>query len=295
MASLLTLKNQDLTLTLDPMGAQLRSILDKNNREWLWQGDPDIWAGQAPLLFPFVGRLDHQRYTYQGATYPMTIHGFARTSLFQVVRHTQEELTFSLKDSPETLACYPFSFELQVTFRLEGAKIIKSHRVSNSGTTPMYYQLGGHDGYRLGFSPQDSQKDYRVELPQLTQFSPYNFDENAMLLPKTQVIPTDQGKIALNFADLGLDCFVLEDLPLSQANLLDPQGNCRISVEFPHFPYLVLWSPTCDVDTHLLCIEPWTSLPDCTFVGEDLTEKVGVRRLEGQAEEVLTFSTTFFL
>ncbi|WP_285801371.1 hypothetical protein [Exiguobacterium sp. s21] len=34
--------------------------------------------GAAPTLFPFVGRLLDDRYLYDGMTYTMSQHGFAR-------------------------------------------------------------------------------------------------------------------------------------------------------------------------------------------------------------------------
>ena len=37
-------------------GAMLNS-LNKNNTEYLWQGDAKYWAGQAPVCFPITGVL----------------------------------------------------------------------------------------------------------------------------------------------------------------------------------------------------------------------------------------------
>ena len=55
--TMITLQNQQLTVKIDELGAQLHSIKRQDNGiEYLWQGDPASWNRQAPILFPFVGR-----------------------------------------------------------------------------------------------------------------------------------------------------------------------------------------------------------------------------------------------
>ena len=63
-----TLKNQELTVTLTDLGAELLSIKCAGDCEYLWQGDPAYWTGHAPLMFPICGRLINGNYTYEGKT-----------------------------------------------------------------------------------------------------------------------------------------------------------------------------------------------------------------------------------
>ena len=44
-----TLKNEMLTIQVSEHGAELQSIR-KDDYEYLWQGNPDIWSGQSPIL-----------------------------------------------------------------------------------------------------------------------------------------------------------------------------------------------------------------------------------------------------
>ena len=76
------LKNDCLTVEISTLGAELKSIMDKNNEERLWQGDPKWWNGQAPLLFPTCGCLSEGRYLHNGKVYDFTPHGFARKKEF---------------------------------------------------------------------------------------------------------------------------------------------------------------------------------------------------------------------
>ena len=55
------LRNELLAIEVSELGAELQSIKAvENNVEYLWQGDPDIWSGRAPILFPIVGALRGQ-------------------------------------------------------------------------------------------------------------------------------------------------------------------------------------------------------------------------------------------
>lgn len=79
---LYSLQNAHLSVQVDPLGAELRSLQDKAGVEYLWQRDPALWARSAPLLFPWVGRLYHGRYQVNGRTYALPLHGFAKESMF---------------------------------------------------------------------------------------------------------------------------------------------------------------------------------------------------------------------
>ena len=60
---MIQISNQHLIVTMTQEGGTLTSIRDaKTGREYLWQGDPAYWTGQAPNLFPFVGRLYPQEF-----------------------------------------------------------------------------------------------------------------------------------------------------------------------------------------------------------------------------------------
>ena len=64
-------------------------------------------------------------------------------------------------------------------------------------------------------------------------------------------------------------------------------------MDFTGFPYLGLWTQDKPFDTNYVCIEPWTTLPDGTFVGRALADKQGIRTLEAGQSETLTYTTLF--
>ena len=74
------IENDYLKVTIEDKGAELVSVYDKeNNEERIWCSNPDVWNRHAPILFPFVGKVNNGVYRYNGKEYEMkTQHGFAR-------------------------------------------------------------------------------------------------------------------------------------------------------------------------------------------------------------------------
>src|SRR5882724_4675930 len=101
-----------LSAEINPLGAQLSILRDSTGQELLWNGDPGIWAGRAPLLFPIVGTVAGGHYRLGSKTYPLSRHGFARGRQFDVIAATSSKATFRLSADEATLQVYPFQFEL---------------------------------------------------------------------------------------------------------------------------------------------------------------------------------------
>ena len=58
-----TIENEFLRVSAEDDGAQLSSVeLKENRKEFLWQGDPSVWYGRAPVLFPIIGQLLDGKY-----------------------------------------------------------------------------------------------------------------------------------------------------------------------------------------------------------------------------------------
>ena len=99
------LENEALKVTINSFGAELASIRGKaTDTEYLWNADAKFWKRTAPVLFPFVGSLKNKEYHYEGKTYSMGQHGFARDMEFAVDVQTATEAWFSLQSNEETKA-----------------------------------------------------------------------------------------------------------------------------------------------------------------------------------------------
>ena len=294
VSMILTIQNEALTVDIEDKGAQLASVRDRQRgTEYLWQGDPAIWNRRAPLLFPIIARLKDNQYTLDGKTWTIPTHGFCRDAPFVVTEHTDTAVSFRYADTEETRKVYPFAFSLTVTYTLEGRSLKKSHTVENRSDVPMLYELGGHDAYRAPLEEGETMGDYAIRFPGLDTVTPYGMDERNMITPKTVSYPLPGGRMPLTPSTYHLDTVILDNLPERKAILEDQDGKARVIVEFSDFPYLGVWTMAKDYDTNYVCIEPWTTLPDATFVGRALADKAGVRTLEAGKSEILSFATTF--
>ena len=142
MSRMITLANDALRVDIAPLGAELQSVTDATGQDWLWNGDPAIWAGRSPLLFPVIGRHPDGKVLIDGKRYPIKSHGVARTSLFALTARDDTSCTLRLTDSDETRQAYPFGFALDMTYRLDGAALTLTARIANTGTVPMPFCFG---------------------------------------------------------------------------------------------------------------------------------------------------------
>ena len=90
-----TLENENLKVEIDSFGAEIKSVKRKSdNFEYMWCGDKKYWGRTSPVLFPFVGAPKNKEYRYDGKTYTMGQHGFARDMEFALEEQTAETISF---------------------------------------------------------------------------------------------------------------------------------------------------------------------------------------------------------
>ena len=140
------LENDRIKVAVADHGAELCGIYDKKRgHEVVWQADPKYWNRHAPVLFPFVGKVCGGQYRYKGVSYPMG------------------HVTYVLKSNEETLAKYPFEFELEITHRIEENKVFVEWKVTNpSKSEPLYFSIGAHPAFNVPVLPGTAKDDYYV-------------------------------------------------------------------------------------------------------------------------------------
>ena len=79
------IKNEQLTVEISSLGAELQSIKDAQGNEYLWDGDEQYWNRHSPILFPIVCGLWKDTYRIDGKEYQLGRHGFARDTEFQLI------------------------------------------------------------------------------------------------------------------------------------------------------------------------------------------------------------------
>ena len=93
MSKEITISNESLKVTISTMGAEITSV-KKVKKELIWQADPNVWKGHAPLLFPICGGLKEDKFIYGGKSYIMPKHGFARNSEFEIETVSEDRQHF---------------------------------------------------------------------------------------------------------------------------------------------------------------------------------------------------------
>ena len=131
-----TLFNSNITAKINHNGAELYS-LQSNNKEYIWEGNPVFWGKHSPVLFPIVGTLKENTYTYNSISYQLSRHGFARDTTFKLIEKKDDLAVFSIESNEDTKKVYPFEFELQLIYSLENNHLNISYKVINKGMGPM--------------------------------------------------------------------------------------------------------------------------------------------------------------
>lgn len=285
------LQNSNLIVKADSIGAELKSIKrinDSEDIEYLWQLNPKVWERQAPLLFPVIGRLKDEEYTFNGEIYKIGIHGFARFKDFEVEKISEDEINFVLEDDKETIIEYPFKFKLTINYKLSGMDIIKSHKVENLGSIVMPYEVGGHEGYNLALYKEENMEDYYLEFPGMNSLQTYTADENVMINKEKLNINLENERIYLSPEVFKNDALIMDEFVSNKVILRNTKNDRGIDVEFHDFKYLGVWTKY--MRTNYVCIEPWSSLPDCNYLGKDLKLKQDIRLLEPGRDETLSYT-----
>ena len=220
-----TLHNDQLWVQVSAHGAEPMHLRDKTGTELLWQGDPAVWPRRAPLLFPFIGRLKNETYTVGGQAYHIPIHGFGPDSDFTPVEQSDTALTLRLTDSDATRAQYPFAFQLDVRFTLDGNRLTKACTMTNRSDVPLAYELGGHEGYRVALAADECAADAYIDCGAETVLHPYCSDEALYLLDKTREVPLENGRLYLRPGLFAQDALILSDLKQRSLTHLEPSDH----------------------------------------------------------------------
>lgn len=273
-----SIENKILKATVDTSGAQLQSIYSKaTETEYLWQGDPAYWAGRAYNLFPTIGRMYKNTYTYDGNEYSLRCHGIARYRAFQLTDRTATKLTFRLTEDEDSLKEYPFKFEFFIRYELKEATLEISFIVKNTDEKELIFALGGHPGFNVPFG-KGAFEDYYLEFSEKTKVLFHTLSESKFMTGEKLPLPLTEGvRLPLRHELFDNDAAILGNTcrEISLKSKADPR---YITVKYPDFRYLGVWH-TPETDAPFVCIEPWSALPATDGVITDLSAKEDMTRL----------------
>ncbi len=282
MLSQFTIHNEHIEVTIKRKGAELCSVKDPDGFEYIWQAG-DIWPRHAPNLFPIVGSLMDHQYEYNGETYNLSHHGFARNMDFDMLHQSEHSIAFVLTHTSDTLIAYPFRFTLVITYTLHENTLEQRFRVINEDEKEIPVSFGGHpafnaapvSAYKIVFSQAESVKSNQLS-------GPYINDKEIEII-SGDTIPLDEHTF-------DKDALIFQGLKSSTVSLVHTKSSHKVSVDISEFPYLGIWAKP---GAPYVCIEPWQGLADFENHNKRIMEKRGVVSLAIGSEIKKSFKMTF--
>lgn len=271
----ITIRSTGLSATINPLGAQLSELRDAGGRQLQWQGDPAVWAGRAPILFPIVGMLVGGQYRTGGRTFSLPRHGFARVRRFAIAEVGPASATFRLTADAQTLAVYPFEFELDVNFAVEDSTLSVTSWIRNRGHEDMPASLGYHPAFAWPLPDGQERAAHFIEF-EADEPAPIRvLDGNGLLLPQPRPTPVENRRLTLR-DELFVNDALIFDRIVSRTVTYGSDVGLRIAISFPGIPYLGVWTKP---GANFICIEPWQGVTDPQGFHGQLEDKPGSLRI----------------
>lgn len=263
-----TIENEYLKAAVKTHGAELTSLVSKETGiEYLWQGDPAVWAGQSPILFPIIGRVLDDHYRLNGTEYTMPKHGFFRNRDAALYEQSENSMTFVQRDDEETRKIYPYAFEVFVTFELVGKSLRVTHTVANRNEDVMYFSIGAHPAFacqigdHLLFEKNETLDTVAIDTECLrtSQMIPVLRENNVITITK-------------NIFDN--DALIFNGIKSSYITLGSDSHNRKIKFDFGGCPYLGIRAKP---GASYVCLEPWWGVNDSHEKKDDFSQKDAIQ------------------
>ena len=285
-----SIENNFLKIAIKEKGAELTSIFNKEtNTEMLWQGNPEFWAGQAPILFPIVGELKDGYHIHEGKKHEIHRHGFVRKSTdwkIEIKNDTTIECTF--KSTPETVTIFPFDFEFKVRYHLDKKELSITHYVVNTSEHNMPVSIGAHPAFNCPLDDQTTLEDYYLKFEKIENSKKHLLNENGLFNDETEDCLVNTDILQLNESIFNKDALVFKDLKSRKISLHGPTGKL-LSVSYPYFPFMGIWSKP---KAPYVCIEPWIGHADNANSNHNLFDKDGSVTLKSNQDYTASYYIT---
>jgi galactose mutarotase-like enzyme len=271
------IENEQLRVVISSKGAELQSIFNKSSQlEHMWSGDPAFWAKRSPVLFPIVGTLKDDTYMYEGKSYHLSRHGFAREMEFMVDKQQAGSISFLLKSNEITLNNFPFAFEFRLSYSLHENMLKTIYEIKNITDKDMYFSVGGHPAFKLPLADGTTYNDYYLEFDKNENLRRWPISPGGLIekdpvpyLRHTRILP-------LNKELFSRDALVFKHPASSSVSIRSNKTPHGLEFSFHGFPYLGIWAAK---KADFVCIEPWCGIADSVDTDQQLVHKEGINQL----------------
>lgn len=265
LLDILTDEERGLRIVVSRLGAELISVARRNDSgEWVGflYRDNDLnppvkgWANHATVMGYYLHRLKDGRSLYRGREIRGGTHSFLRQKIWHLAEDRTEDetcLAYRISQSDFSPEEYPLNVSVDLTYRIEGEKLIVAFRFENhEADLSAHVAFGLHPGFAAA-----SFETFHFEMPPgiyRRHFSPQNY-----LSGETQDIEFGGGEIPFSREQLpGSFILELRDVPQREFVYTDPSTGRVMTTDLTGVPYLTLWSD----GGPFLCVEPCWGLTD---------------------------------
>ena len=151
-------------------------------------------------------------------------------------------LAFRLIQSEKSLECYPFEFELIITYRLKGSSVSIEYTVHNPGSKELIFSVGGHPGFNVPFAKDGTEfTDYYLEFDKPADVRSIVMSPTCYTTREEHPFIMENGvRLALKHELFDNDAIVLDD-PCRAVSIKNGKNDRFVRVEYPDMSYLGLW------------------------------------------------------
>lgn len=272
-------------------GAMLNS-LNKNNTEYLWQGDVKYWAGQAPVCFPITGVLPNGEMEAFGKRCTMKRHGVARINPFEVLEQHKNSVTFVQRSDENTKRDFPFDYELKIKYTINGDTVTNEYIVTNTGEDKLPFVIGGHPAFNCPLTKNEKFEDYKVVFDKKITKPCLRPDHHTGLVNVFEKFDEMHGGDTLSLVHELFeekDALIFENCEAKSATLIGKSGK-GVKIEFQDMNNLLIWSAVGNAP--FVALEPWTGLASCNDEDGLFEHKRGMTVLEKDETASFKFKIT---
>lgn len=284
----LTIKNDDLSLTIDLHGAEALHLISSNGIDYLRTRD-HFWDRTAPILWPIVGRLK-DGYTYiSNKKYELSIHGFLRDQEFEVLKQDESSISLVNTYSKETLKHYPFKYKAIITYKLIKNECVTEFAIYNEDEQDMYFNIGGHPGFRIPLYEGEKFDDYKIVFSNKETFTSPTVTKDGLLdFSKPDMTFSDIEEIKLDYKYFNVDAIIIPRPKSKEIKILN-RNNKGIKFTYEDYKTLAIWTK---VGAPFICLEPWNGYGDRHDSNHQFLEKDALICLKPLKKYKATYKTT---
>lgn len=280
------LHSREMDVTLLPrLGNNVISLWDhRENREILRrpdESDLDYYLEKPyhfgmPLLVP-PGRIDKGQFQFEGTSYQFDrntpgdhhIHGLHRKQAWCVSDIEEDEdgcavtTEFKTADDGQWMRQMPAPLKLEMTFRLQDARLQQTLKVTHSGDKRIPFGIGYHTWFMIDGEPER----WNLSMP-----ADSVYELNSELMTSGNLLPLGDlqslnRKMNLQGKNLDTVLRIGEGEPAEALLMRDDGYGLRYTADRDYFRHWVVY--TKGQAEQFLCIEPYTWLPNAPNLQKD--------------------------